>query len=354
MRKHNKRYCDETVQFPKEPSEILDNGKLEMIHTFEFQEGGWFLHAENITDKHQKDILLLLSQYVTYSLKAASHNDSKGSCKNVYHAVPDVLMEIAEGSCLDSCYQLLEHACCHAMDAKNPSLYCGNGKICELRGEKCFLINGNVHASMKEQCYDCTAAVSHCGIVACKCNCKAGSICDNWHVDIHTVGHLQNLTILLFDGLAENMLIELAAEWSTRDPEYTNEDERVEVIHAIQTLKGVAGLMVTSASASANTSRTQTLAEMLVDFTVSTKQAKLSLPSPKESEIIPFHDISVESIGKQVTEHIESAKEKAKLSKESEQAPQPAEEELPQEVDPASQEENQESESQTARRGANP
>jgi hypothetical protein len=121
---------------------------------------------------------------------------------------------------------------------------------------------------------------------------------------------------LLFDVLAENVLIELAAEWSTRDPEYANEDERVEVIHAIQTLKGAAGLMV--ASASAGTSGRQNLAEMLVDFTVGTEQAKLSPPSPKETEIILFHEISVESIGKQVTEHIESAKKKAKLSRESE------------------------------------
>ncbi len=252
----------------------------------------------------------------TVGRQQASHKDSKGSCKNVYHAVPDVLLEIAEGSHFDSSYQLLEHACCHTMDAKNPSLYYSNGKICELRGETCLLINDNVHASMKEQCYDCTAAVSHCGLVACKCNCKAGSISGNWHVEVHTVGHLQNVTLLLFDVLAENVLIELAAEWSTRDPEYANEDERVEVIHAIQTLKGAAGLMV--ASASAGTSGRQNLAEMLVDFTVGTEQAKLSPPSPKETEIILFHEISVESIGKQVTEHIESAKKKAKLSRESE------------------------------------
>jgi methylphosphotriester-DNA--protein-cysteine methyltransferase len=61
----------------------------------------------------------------------------------------------------------------------------------------------------------------------------------------------------------------------------------VEVIHVIQTLKGVAGLMFTSASA--NTSRMQTLAKMLVDFTVSTKQAKMSLSSPKESDFCQKH-----------------------------------------------------------------
>ncbi len=62
MRKHNKLYCDKTVQFPKEPSKILNHGKLEMIHTFEFQEGGQLLHAENITDKHQQDIRKAASQ----------------------------------------------------------------------------------------------------------------------------------------------------------------------------------------------------------------------------------------------------------------------------------------------------
>jgi hypothetical protein len=45
--------------------------------------------------------------------------------------------------------------------------------------------------------------------------------------------------------------------------------------------------MVTSASA--NTSRMQTLAKMLVDFTVSSKQAKMSPSSPKESDSCQKH-----------------------------------------------------------------
>jgi hypothetical protein len=95
MRKHNKLYCDETVQFPKEPSEILDHGKLEMIHTFEFQEGGQLLHAENITDKHQQDILLLLSQYGMYSGKAASHNPARTLRPS--HDIQDIISSLQDG-----------------------------------------------------------------------------------------------------------------------------------------------------------------------------------------------------------------------------------------------------------------
>jgi hypothetical protein len=66
-----------------------------MIHTFEFQEGGQLLHAENITDKHQQDILLLLSQYGMYSGKAASHNPARTLRPS--HDIQDIISSLQDG-----------------------------------------------------------------------------------------------------------------------------------------------------------------------------------------------------------------------------------------------------------------
>jgi hypothetical protein len=281
--KHNKLYGKESVSFPKEPSEIMDNGELDIIHTFEFQEGGRFLRAENVTDDHRKDLLILLGKFVTYTGAGVKQKDCKGLCENVYKAVPNMLVEFAEGSRFDSGFRLLERSCHHTMDSNNPSLYYANGKICEHNGETCLLINGDIHASMKDQCYDCSCVVSGSGIVTCKCNSKAGSIGGNRHVHVHSMSHLLNLPLLLFDGLAEHMLIELAAEWATRDPDFADADEKVRVVEVIEVLKGAAGLDSDTEPKKKDIA-TITIADVLVDFSVGTEQAKLAPPAPKESE----------------------------------------------------------------------
>jgi hypothetical protein len=91
---------------------------------------------------------------------------------------------------------------------------------------------------MLDKCYDCTCVVSNSGIIACKCNRKAGSIGNNKNVDVHAMAELMGLMLLLFDGLTEHLRVELSAEWSTRDPDFEDKDEQRNVMDALWTLKG--------------------------------------------------------------------------------------------------------------------
>jgi hypothetical protein len=159
--KHNDICCHETVKFPMEPSSVIDGSELITIQDFDFIDGARFLRGDGMCDERRKDVLCILAPYVKHTGNNARHEDAKGSCENVYAAVPDVLVHLAEGSRFDSGFRLLERSCRHTLDEDSEtSLLAAKGKVCEFKGETCLLINSCMKASMRDQCYDCTQADS--------------------------------------------------------------------------------------------------------------------------------------------------------------------------------------------------
>jgi hypothetical protein len=122
------------------------------------------------------------------------------------------------------------------------------------------------------------------------------------------MAELMGLTLLLFDGLAENILVELSAEWSTRDPEFDDKDEERKLLDALWTLKCAASIEMEENTRANNLK----VSDLLRTFSVGTEQSKLAPPPPKENEIVAFRTIQVQSVGNLVVAKIENAKQEQK------------------------------------------
>ena len=87
--------------------------------------------------------------------------------------------------------------------------------IDEKDGEVGLLLENDVPASMKDAQYKVKCAFTKDKLLACKCQCHAGGDKNQRVVCVHTLPVIYQLTMLLDDGLAEHLLIELCSRWDT-------------------------------------------------------------------------------------------------------------------------------------------
>jgi len=195
--------------------------------------------------------------------------------------MPDVIIGFAEGPCIDSGLHLLKHAIWHATDPLIPNFLEEQITI-GLHNNKIFLdISGQVHQLMKLNSYKTCVAFSNTNFLACACNCQSGSQCHNRHVCIHTLAKIYQLSLLLFDGLAQNMLIKLRVRLS--DERLTkNQDELLQ--------KSINNLMHAAGVYSHKMTPLSSL-DMLSFFTMSTDKFKPPLGAQRQQDLGLIHNI---------------------------------------------------------------
>jgi hypothetical protein len=79
-----------------------------------------------------------------------------------------------------------------------------------------LLIEHTVKASMKQIEYNVVVCFSENTVVACSCDCQAGCYEDGRVLCVHILPVIYQLTFLLFDGLADNILVELSNQWTAK------------------------------------------------------------------------------------------------------------------------------------------
>jgi hypothetical protein len=72
-------------------------------------------------------------------------------------------------------------------------------------------LDADIPASMKNDVYKTGIVATAKDILCCKCSCKCGSDGKERIVCVHNLPLLFLLTLLLFEDLAEHMLLEFAA-----------------------------------------------------------------------------------------------------------------------------------------------
>jgi len=195
------------------------------------------------------------------------------------------------------------------MDTRCPSLLEGKGQVCQYGTDICLRIDSKLCASMIDEEYDGFTIFSKCAIIGCRCSCKAGS----WGEQHHTCTHIQTrpfqTSVLLFDGLAEHTLVELAELWKddSHFAEWPNE-EKGELLHALTLLKQ-ASCMDTQDSTCI--SGTQTISGLLKDFSVGTENVKFGPPPPTTLQLGPLWDLRLQQPSKAAK--IKMEKEKGSL-----------------------------------------
>ena len=139
-----------------------------------------------------------------------------------------MFVEIANGSRIDTGFRLIERCARHAVDTKADML--------ELQRHCAFFFDnqtkslgmklGNyIPASMKNQQYETEVAIlSGRKLAACSCTCETGSENEGKVACVHVLPILLLFSFLLVEGLAEHILLELAALLSS-DQEVLNDVE---------------------------------------------------------------------------------------------------------------------------------
>jgi hypothetical protein len=197
---------------PLEKSSYIN--ELEEIISFDIKNGGSFLRNPNLTNKDKIDILNIMAGmvelYTKDEIKDLDFRDTK-----LYTVVPKMYVEFAQRSRVHGGYRLLKRAVRHAMDPATPGILDTNGRVVYYNNQVSLQFSQVIRASMKKDKYKVKVTFNNSGIVCCGCDCKAGGYNNDKIICVHILPVLLQYTILLFDGLAEHVLYEMANEWYT-------------------------------------------------------------------------------------------------------------------------------------------
>ena len=228
-----KANVENDVPFPLYESLSLDvsdeaNNKKykygKILHTFPLAEGGLFIsNSQCIPDEHVAAIINLMANVVRYKSNQQIYTSYNSP---VYDVLPSIFLEFANGSRASSGYSLLKRCLRHSFDPKampimeqKASLFIHNKD-----GEMGMVLENKIPASMKDVEYDVSLAFTSKDLLATRCECQAGGEKSERVVCVHALPVLYQLTMLLDDGLAEHLLVELCSRWNT-ELEDLNEKE---------------------------------------------------------------------------------------------------------------------------------
>ena len=147
-----------------------------------------------------------------------------------------------------------------------------------------IMLQNDIPASMKQQYYRVTVVFSKSGILACECDCKAGSKGLDKVVCVHVLPVLMQFVVFMFEDLGENLLIEFCNRWNA------TLDERLSS-HLHEIREYIVQIMDSIGCTSDETNKAKlspTIKGMLDSFCVGTEKKKnIPLP-PKDDELIPL------------------------------------------------------------------
>ena len=139
----------------------------------------------------------------------------------VYKALPSYFVHIANGSRPDSGFRLLRRCTRHSMDTQVHNIQETRGTLFQNEsGTIGMSMNNLVPDSMKQnKYYDVSVAFSSDELMTCQCDCKRGGEGDQKIVCVHILPIIFQLSLLLVEGLAENILLELSARFKDHNEE---------------------------------------------------------------------------------------------------------------------------------------
>lgn len=289
---HHQKYIKEQVIFPIHQSSVLNNETSTGINVFgslKFREGGKFISDKNlVNDDDLPKVLNLISTILEY-------DDTKLVSKDTviakYSNLPTIFHNFAVKSRADSGQRLLKRCARHACDPRTPSLFDESFKLFKSHSGKIgIILTGVIPASMeKETKYNPKIAFTSDTIEACSCDCKAGS--DNLErgLCVHNLPLMLLLFFLLHDGLLDNILVELCNRWTNAVELKMKEND--EVYNSCNA--SITNLLNASGNHNANSNKC--ILEKLSKFRVGTEKAKVFIPKPKDSELIPLRKMVIGS-----------------------------------------------------------
>ena len=263
----------ENIPFPELRNFAMIDGTLAPIIRFDMCNGAAFLLSEDLSVDQVISIVDLFASLVVYS-----DADTPG-LKPYEDALPKMLLKFCDGSRVDDGQRLAFRAIRHANDPNADSAFNARCELSEKDGEMVMTMHHNMYASFKSERYETSVAFRKDAIVACKCGCPAGAELrekHDKHVDVHVVPVIYLLVLLLFEGLAYDLLVNLAERWKAPD----DANPRADVVcNAIDLLTIAAGEQLLPR-------RNAKVSERLDRFAVGTEKSKLRTPPPRSTDTL--------------------------------------------------------------------
>lgn len=200
-----------SVPYPLYPTSEMDSSadvKWEELLEIDFKEGAVFLAEPNLEAKFIPGILELMAELVRFESGKKTEWTKDHA---VYESLPQLFIDFAGKSRVDSGFRLLMRCVRHAFDSRTPSLDKNTAMLVVHDGDVGIHLNASIPASMKKNVYETGIVATAKDLLCCKCTCQCGSQNDQRIVCVHVLAVLYLLTLLLFEDLAEHLLLELSA-----------------------------------------------------------------------------------------------------------------------------------------------
>ena len=284
------------IAFPIFPASTVDeiknqsntSTKFKVLSTIDFSEGGQFIaNKSDLPDHLLPSVLELLGTLVQYKPIVEKHTkfDHK-----IYKALPSIFIHFANKSCHDSGYRLLRRCARHAMDPRTKCLTGTEGKIFSTEdGSIGMLLSSVIPASMKKDEYNTSVAFTAKDLLSCQCSCKCGGEGSESIVCVHVLPLIFLLSLLLTEGLAENILLELCARYQAVNEQQMENGMREAMKKYINVL------MLASGDEELDTNKS--ICDILSIFQVGTQKRKETIVgTPDPSLIGPIIDLPITSL----------------------------------------------------------
>jgi hypothetical protein len=198
-----------SVTIPEQTSKFIT--ALETKCNIDLMQGGLFIGTPGLSISDIVGVLQIICELV--NIDTSNNTNTQDIIERTYSVIPTFIINIAKRSRFDSGgYRLLKQCIRNAMDSFAIDVRQAMVSVVNVNSDVGLLMKHKVRASMKNEVYDVTVAFTKGTIIACRCTCKCGSqdterILCILHVVLPV---LYQVTLFIFYGLGEHVLVELA------------------------------------------------------------------------------------------------------------------------------------------------
>jgi hypothetical protein len=222
-----------------------------------------------------------------------------------YHSqcIPDLINKFAEGSRSSGGERLKKRAVRHAYDLKTDPLDVKALGAIFKYGEKGtgLMITHSVSPSFRQDTlYSVRVAITAQDLLGAECTCRAGALGDDRHICVHILPVILQLSILLYNGFAENFLVELCCRWGSLSNEFNNKLDNECKKSFVASIKE---LIETTRALSAGERSSDDPSFLLEQFQVGTEMGKLKrgqLPPPDPKDLRPIREYKFDNPSKEI------------------------------------------------------
>jgi hypothetical protein len=139
-----------------------------------------------------------------------------------YKLVPNMIVDFALKARIHKGYRLIMRTLQHSIDHQTESILQAYGHIVEYDNQPCFLVHHRVKASMRNEIHNTYVCFNEKKLLVVGVIVKRGG--EERVVCVHILPVIYQMSLLCFDGLADNIVVELSHHWRRISPQIINDN----------------------------------------------------------------------------------------------------------------------------------